>query len=116
MKFLNRCNGTSSNRKQLSKEAFNVYCATVADARAVFRKAAAEHEDSLRRGFTFEGHELYLGRRFLDDNTVLARIESALAHEAEFTADPFAWCMDALRDCASADHWYKFEKDYGTED
>jgi hypothetical protein len=86
----------------LSEAAFQVFCQHKGKARAEFRANPPA-----------DGRDYHLGLRFLDDNTVLARIESAIASEAEFLADPYAWCLDALRDCASADHWYTFEKDYG---
>lgn len=51
------------------------------------------------------------GNRYYDNETVLDRIESA-ATEYEFLENPDGWVMDALRDCASADHWYTYEKQY----
>lgn len=118
MNFLNRCNGTRGAAK-LSNAAFKVFCQHSKAARDAFKAALASGElDPLGN---FE-----LGLRFLDDNSVLARIESAICDaepllasdvqgggEAEFLADPQAWILDALRDCARADHHYTHEKDYG---
>lgn len=115
MQFLNRCNGTSTKRLRLSSAAMRVYFEHKDKARADFR-ALAEKCGEGRRGFTFDGSDYYFGYRFLDDNAVLGRMESVLKSEAEFLADPYAWCLDALRDCASADHWYRFEKDWGHDD
>jgi hypothetical protein len=120
MNFLNRCNGRHEPCKKLSEASFQLYCQHASKARADF--------GSLGNGattFDYNTRSYHLGRRFLDDNAVLCRIESALSGglfqkpvadidiDAEFQKDPYAWCLDALRDCASADHWYTFEKDYG---
>jgi hypothetical protein len=78
--------------------------------------------------------EYYPGIRFNDDNTVALRIASALVEEAEkelrcndnsiidgyihlFVDSLNGMEMDQLiiegmRDCASADHWYKFGKQW----
>jgi hypothetical protein len=117
MDFLNRCNGSHSPKPRLSEAAFKVFCAHKEKARKDFLFLAAECKAKRNcygdYPFTYEGRDYYLGYRFLDDNTVMDRIESAITDEAEFLANPYAWCLDALRDCAGADHWYTFEKDWG---
>ena len=103
MEFLNRCNGISSDRIVLSGEALTIFSMELPFARSEFMTYMPNGRDT---GYI-------LGCRFYDDQTVLARITSRLKDEAEFLADSKAWCLDALRDCASADHWYTYEKDYG---
>ena len=64
------------------------------------------------RELNLDPDRYYTSVRFNDDETVLGRIRSAVTDEAEFQTNPKAWIMDALRDCASADHWYTFEKEW----
>jgi hypothetical protein len=104
MDFKNRCNGysfaaikfgegtvaTFKMRLGMNRERFIDYMAT----------PAAKQDDKYDAG-----------SRFFNDMTVLGRIESA-ASEAEFLADPDAWTLDALRDCASSDYYYNYEKSW----
>ena len=105
MEFLNRCNGSCSQQVKLSNATLYAFAANLPLARSEFMAQMPNGRDT---GY-------YYGPRFADDQTVLARIQSALKDESEFTTDPMVWCLDALRDCASADHWYKYEKDYGDD-
>jgi hypothetical protein len=67
---------------------------------------------ALRRSFQpVEGRQ-EIGVRCRDVDTITARIESATT-ELEFLAEPTAWVLAALDDCASADYYYTYEKDYG---
>ena len=54
---------------------------------------------------------LYAGYRFKENQTVLLRILSATTCEG-FDKNPVGWVRAALSDCASADHWYQFEKQW----
>lgn len=92
-------------------------------------------------GMLSEDYRYYTGRRFNDDETVVTRICSALTKNAishhmcsnfsrtddevlllegiiKSFVDSLSGSemdiiiLDALRACASADHWYKFEKDW----
>lgn len=73
--------------------------------------------DTCRRDFMallaerlIEG-DFVLGVRFYSDDMVFARIRAA-ARPEEFFANPYGWMMDGLRDAASADHHYTYEKEY----
>lgn len=66
----------------------------------------------------------WFGRRFNSDQDVIDRIRGASMGkflgpdnrrptDDEVMADVDRWVLSALKDCASADHWYMFEKDYG---
>ena len=100
--FLNRCNGSRTPVIAFSEEACHIAKVFFESSKAEFRylvlndKLAGQYE---------------LGSRFGSFETVLRRIESA-ATEWEFLEQPDMWVMDALRDCASADHWYTYEKSY----
>ena len=55
--------------------------------------------------------EVEFGSRFGSDSAIFSRVAHA-ATEGEVLADPMAWALDALLDCASADHWYMHEKQW----
>lgn len=99
MKFLFRCHGMCTDCA-LSSEAGAAVLAVLPEARTAFRDYAADKAD------TYD-----FGSRFSDDSVVAQRIATA-ATEGEVLRDPLAWVLDALRDCASADHWYTFVKEY----
>ena len=92
-------------------------------------------------GMLSEDFRYYTGSRFNDDETVVTRICSALTKNAishhmcsNFSGEEHELLLlegiiksfvdslsgsemdtiilDALRDCAESDHWYKFEKDW----
>ncbi len=56
------------------------------------------------------------GYRFRDNHTIGRRIESACPNLQHFEENHSAWINAALDDCAQADHWYEFEKDWGNSD
>lgn len=89
---------------QWSSKADTRFSEYVAVARKHLKKLVAEH-------MAPRDHEYHFGSRFYADDTVMFRIKS-VASESEFMLDPYAWIMDGLRDCAGADHWYAFEKDW----
>lgn len=64
-----------------------------------------QHDDEL---------QLFAGHRFNSDDDVIARIES-ISPERLAEKDPTSEDIiyDALYDCASADYYYQFEKDWG---
>lgn len=119
MDFLKRCNGLKIPAAPLSEAAVLVLKRALPRARDLF-------EAALRSGELDRHGDFHLGQRYRSLYDVQHRIESAIdkeppifsgdrvgGGEAEFLADPEAWALDALRDCAAADHWYTFEKDYG---
>ena len=61
--------------------------------------------------------ELFAGTRFKSDDDVITRIES-IPPERLAGRDPTSddVIYDALYDCADADYYYNFEKDWGTPD
>jgi hypothetical protein len=57
--------------------------------------------------------EYYPGVRFNSNRDVLIRIVSACPTREFFEGNKTAWIEAGLRECASADHWYQYEKDWG---
>ena len=77
--------------------------------------------------------DFYSGRRFNDPDSIVSRLVSGLGNWAwkDFESDELVemrvlniletiskedaitLVIDAHRDCAGADHWYTFEKDWG---
>jgi hypothetical protein len=85
---------------KLSTCALDIFMANIHLARSQFQAYMPNGQDT---GYQY-------GPRFRDDQRVLARITSAIKDEKEFTDSPMDWCLDALRNCASADNWYNYEK------
>lgn len=108
--FLMKCNGEGI-RNDYSPEAVAVLNEHADYCRGVFKsrvKQSGKYDEHYGPRYLF-------GSRFNTNERVLARIATK-ATEAEFLQNPTGWILDALRDCASADHWYKYEKDYGDDD
>lgn len=97
--FFNRCNGSRTPVIPFSENACVLATNLIEFSRKNFKTLSLSED------------RYYLGTRFYSNDTVLRRIESA-ATEYEFYEDPEGWLMDALRDCAGADHWYTYEKSY----
>jgi hypothetical protein len=107
MNFLKRCNGYSSGTPELKKETAEAVVSILTQARMAFREWADNEQKSGRDG------DFYYGHRFNTDSKVLQRIQSAEGVSSEDVSnDPMAWALDALYDCASADHYYTFEKEW----
>lgn len=108
MNFLKRCNGYSVEASGLINRHSTVYIDlvnTIDQARELFKHLHASGE--------IPG-EYHYGSRFNNTDSVIFRIESALETVEELDQlGLMNWALDALRDCASADHWYTFEKDWG---
>lgn len=109
--FLKRCNGYGFDGPTLSDEAKSALVAVLPIARERFRVFMTN--ESVRPGGC---DYYYAGSRFNDDGSIFRRIEHAMESEDEVLNAPMDWALDALRDCAGADHWYTFEKDYGSFD
>lgn len=58
----------------------------------------------------------YPGTRFKSNRDVMVRIVSACPTRDYFEGNRTAWIVAGLDQCAQADHWYQYEKDWGTED
>jgi hypothetical protein len=102
--FLGRCNGYSHNSaRNLSKEARESLVKVLPEAREKFK--------AVQRILLDRGTQTYLGSRFESDDAVLARVGN-VASSDEVLSNPMGWALDALRDCAAADHWYEFEKSW----
>lgn len=106
MKFLKRCNGFRSCAPEFSQAARDVFLGLSGRGRLEFYRLVENDSIAALTAGPFE-----YGSRFSDDDTVWRRITSA-ATEDEFLAAPLDWVLDALRDCASADHWYTHEKEW----
>lgn len=102
MTFLNRCNGYGT--QLLTVAAQKAIMAVVTHARYVFREETPTAEVGPCGKYEY-------GHRFWSDRCVCDRI-AHVATEAEVLADPLAWALDALRDCAAADYWYEHEKNW----
>jgi len=55
--------------------------------------------------------DYHFGRRFNCVENIIDRITSATTEE-DFVENSWEWIWAALKDCASADHWYTFEKEW----
>src|SRR6266436_4690621 len=91
--------GWSADRELFSPTARELAALLLADRRALVMLP----DDAVR------------GTRFHDDGTVLVRLES-MFDEAQFMLDPCPGIDAALVDAAQSDHWYKYSKDYGTNE
>ena len=127
-----------SNGISYNKPAKNTCGDTIKLAVSLFRMRHTNHEIF---GMLSEDFRYYTGSRFNDDETVVTRICSALTKNAishhmcsNFSGEEHELLLlegiiksfvdslsgsemdtiilDALRDCAESDHWYKFEKDW----
>lgn len=67
--------------------------------------------DLARKDFLESTSYSCLGMRFHNDKNVILRIES-VTNEEEFWDNHAEWIQAGLKDCASADHWYTFEKNW----
>jgi hypothetical protein len=104
MQFLNRCNGSASQTIPLTDEECGFFNSTIGPARTQFRQLLANG--------TLSGDQYLEGYRFSSTNKVIDRIISVADRPVLTEANTLDWVLDALRDCASADHWYHFEKDW----
>lgn len=101
------CNGESSDgwgrSKQLTDSQLQEMAEAVPLEQEKFKNANA---DSLGRHGGF-----HLGYRFRSINRIIDRILSKTTIE-DMLARKSEWIQAALTDCASADHWYTYEKDW----
>jgi hypothetical protein len=94
------CNGFSSERNKFSTQSVALITELLPDLRQAFNP--------------IDGKQC-IGHRCNSVSSITARIESATS-EREFLTEPTAWILAALDDCASADYYYTYEKDYGHDD
>jgi len=66
------------------------------------------------RPTVFFGPRMMAGRRFNDDQYVLAVLES-MTKQIDFERYPLFKLQEALGEAANADYWYEREKQYGSE-
>lgn len=96
--FLGRCNGYQLGLEHFSDETYAWAGVQLALCRIEISQLAVAGHIALR--------DYYLQWcRFDDDRAAMVRIEAACSEE-DFRSNMHAWCMDALRDCASADAYY----------
>jgi len=79
------------------------------------------HIKSVRHAYRL-GEDEISGSRFCSDDSVWARAASGMYRaeympkESEITEEEIKHILYlSLQDCARADHWYRYEKDYGVE-
>jgi len=101
---MRRCSGTRWPRQTFSP-------ALIARIKAQLPSVRQDFDREMVKRFGRNG-DLENGYRFSDDQAAIARIESATTEE-EFLKDVRGWLWDALEDCAKADYWYTYEKDWG---
>lgn len=101
-----RCNGYVSPTPELSARARDLISAKIFRARVLLTKLFGGINDE---------KQLYCEHRFNDDESVMARISSAYKDEEITPKTVGRILIDALYDCASADYYYAFEKDWGYE-
>lgn len=100
------CNGWSSDRARFSKETVDFVQKMLLSTKTLF-----ETEYCRAIGF---GGEYELGIRYKSLDSIITTLESAVS-EQDFLHCPTDWIMAALKDCASRDYYYKYEKDWGRE-
>lgn len=96
------CNGIKSPRPLYSKQRKSGLKKIIADVRKEIEKEFGGRDDKL---------ELFAGTRFADDDSVIARLESANQDEIQKSG----WhdsVRSALIDCMKSDYHYTFEKEY----
>lgn len=110
MNFIGKVNGIDLQAAKLSPEAQEAVTAVLPQCREDFRAMMVPNrfQDDVGSIPGLSG-DFYCGGRFSSDTRVMDRLRG---WSDEVLANPKAWVMDALRDCASADHWYTFEKEW----
>ena len=96
------CNGVKSPRILYNKQKKDGLKKIIADVRKDIEKQFGGRDDDLG---------LFAGTRFADDDSVIARLESA--NQDEIQRDGWKMSvMAALIDCMKSDYYYTFEKEY----
>lgn len=100
--MVNICNGIVSPRK-----------CYVAEKRTGLKKIIAKVRKQLEAeyGGLYHKKGTFTGNRYNDDDTVIARLESANQDEIQKVGWNSA-VRSALMDCMKSDYYYKFEKEY----
>ena len=96
------CNGIKSPRPLYSKQRKAGLKKIIEDVRKELEKEFGDRDDELG---------LFIGNRFKDDDSVIARLESANQDEIQKSG----WhdsVRSALIDCMKSDYYYTFEKEY----
>jgi hypothetical protein len=104
MNFLNECNGIHHGYAEHSNVAKVVLLAVYGPALEKFKAYVG--------GRTNHDTQMEIGRRCQFEGVLdrLLGFDILGVHAAMGT--PEEWVLDALRDCASADYWYAYMKDY----
>lgn len=106
MEFLNRCNGYTIGGIRFSQQSIDLIKQLHAELMPQF------YQEYRKQFADSHGSDYERGGRFTCPVSIYLRIASACTEE-EFKTDPKAWVWDALRNCAGADYWYAYEKDWG---
>jgi hypothetical protein len=101
MNFICKCNGYGIQR--LSDDSWLALEMVIDDCRKQFL-AWLDSDSKL-------ASQYLPGTRFNSNRDVGSRIAHATT-DAEFQTSPVPWVLDALRDCAGADYWYTYEKQW----
>ena len=92
------CNGYVHPQNQFSDKA-------IGKLKGIYLIAKTKFEINTPAG------EFHFGRRFNSVDSVIGRIQSATTEE-DFVNNSWEWVWAALEDCAAADWWYTYEKEY----
>lgn len=103
-----KCNGaaypdSTDRRRSMTEQQVKFMHDTFDARRDAFRQA--RDDKAGRHG------EYHWGHRFNDNDTLLIRILSQTTVD-DMIAHPNEWADAAFDDCASADHWYTYEKQW----
>lgn len=93
------CNGYKFDQESFSPKA-------IEKMRGIYRTARTEFEINPPK----DGY-YYFGSRFHSFDAIVSRIQSATDEES-FLQNSYEWVWAALKDCAGADHYYTFEKQW----
>lgn len=106
--FLNKCSGIDAQGAALSREmkakVESIYEVCIEVFTEMVRRTPGTKNDVNHR------LRYYLGTRCNLDG-VMKRLMGR-EYQMEWSANLLSWVLDALRDCASADYYYSFEKEY----
>jgi hypothetical protein len=121
-----KCNGVGPNSSA------NIVKPFIETAVSLYRLRNSPWETIEKLKQKYPGDDYHIGLRFLDDLKVTDRICSGLVelasnnanlqHTIEENIESFVYLLsgseidqiilEGMRDCASADHWYAFEKEW----
>lgn len=102
-----QCNGIVLDKLKnpfIPKNQWVTYYPQIDSARVIFRDKESDN---------FGQSKIYSANsRFNCNENIIIRILSACPSLEDFKAHQTEWIMAGLKECARADHWYRYGKDY----